>query len=75
MDDKEGRLAAALQAAESKGRRQDNTDYQREKKHSSSIQYKRRKLEKDVRDYTRKNDPIRSRDINRLGDKHGFYIS
>ena len=45
------------------------------KKNASSIQYKRRKLEKDVRDYTRENDPIRSRDIERLGIKHGFYIS
>ena len=46
-----------------------------EKKHSSSIQYKRRKLEKDVRHYTKLNDPIRSRDINAIGDKHGFHIN
>jgi hypothetical protein len=75
MDDNEGRLAAALQASESKGRRQDSADYQREKKHSSSIQYKRRKLEKDVRHYTKLNDPIRSRDIDAIGDKHGFHIN
>tara|TARA_R110000737_G_scaffold142491_1_gene173158 strand:+ start:325 stop:528 length:204 start_codon:yes stop_codon:yes gene_type:complete len=45
------------------------------KKQISSIQYKRRKLEKNVRDYTRENDPIRSRDIERLGIAAGFYIS
>lgn len=55
--------------------KKDDVDFQKEKKHISSIQYKRRKLEQDVRNYTRKNDPIRSRDIDAIGRKHGFYIS
>lgn len=55
--------------------KQDNVDIQKEKKHISSIQYKRRKLEKDVRNYSRKNEPIRSRDIDTIGIRHGFHIS
>ena len=75
MDDKHGRLAAALQAAKSEGSRQDNRVDQREKKKQSRQHYLRRKLDKDIRNYVKsrsKYQPVRSRDIDTIGRKHGF---
>lgn len=73
MDDKHGRLANALQAAKSKGRRYDDSDNERKKKKESSLHYKRRKLDKDVRKYAKHNNKINSEEIERIGRRHGFY--
>ena len=75
MEDKHGRLAAALQAAESERSRQDDRDNQREKKVRSRIMYQKRKLDKDVRKYTSNANPINSRAIGRIGRSHGFYVT
>lgn len=74
MDDKHGRLADALQAAKSKGRRYDDSDNERKKKKESSLHYKRRKLDKDVRKYIRCNNKFNSKEIDEIGRQHGFYI-
>lgn len=74
MDDKHGRLADALQAAKSKGRRYDDSDNERKKKKESSLHYKRRKLDKDVRKYIRSNNKFNSKQIDEIGRQHGFYI-
>jgi hypothetical protein len=74
MDDKHGRLADALQAAKSKGRRYDDSDNERKKKKESSLHYKRRKLDKDVRKYIRSNNKFNSKEIDEIGRQHGFYI-
>ena len=73
MDDKDGRLQAALQAAESERHVQDK-DHRREKKIKSRNMFRRRKLDKDVRNYTNNRTRINSRDIDRIGRKHGFHI-
>ena len=44
------------------------------KKKLASLHYKRRKLDKDVKEYTNRSRTINSRDIERLGRKHGFYL-
>ena len=74
MDDKHGRLADALQAAKSKGRRYDDSDNERKKKKESSLHYKRRQLDKDVRKYIRSNNKFNSKEIDEIGRQHGFYI-
>lgn len=74
MDDKHGRLADALQTAKSKGRRYDDSDNERKKKKESSLHYKRRKLDKDVRKYIRSNNKFNSKEIDEIGRQHGFYI-
>lgn len=63
-----------LQTAKSKRSRQDDSDNQRKKKKLAAIHYKRRKLEKDVRNYINNNKLIRSQDIEEIGRKHGFYF-
>lgn len=63
-----------LQAAKSEGRRYDDTEDQRKKKKIAALHYKRRKLEKNVKEHLKLNDPIRSRQIEAIGNKHGFYI-
>ncbi len=74
MDDKNGRLAAALQAAESEGRRQDDRDNARKKKIQAKLMFNRRKLDKDVREYTRDANPILFQSIERIGRSHKFYV-
>ena len=64
----------ALQAAKSKGSRPDNSTDQREAKKQATINYKRRKLDKDVKRYIKDNRVLRSRDIEAIGRQHGFYI-
>lgn len=63
-----------LQAAKSERRRQDDTDNQRKKKKLASLHYKRRKLEKDVRNYIKGNKRINSAELDRIGERHGFYF-
>ena len=63
-----------LQAAKSKGSRQDDPDNQRKKKKLAALHYKRRKLEKDVRKYIKNHKYISYRDIDELGRKNGFYF-
>ncbi len=75
MDDKDGRLAAALQASKQQRRRQDDRDHQIQKKVQSRLMYNRRKLDQDVRRYTNKAHRINSRVIDRIGIKHGFHIA
>jgi hypothetical protein len=63
-----------LQAAKSEGRGYDDTEDQRKKKKIAALHYKRRKLEKNVKEHIKLNDPIRSRQIEAIGNRHGFYI-
>lgn len=64
----------ALQTAKSKGGRQDDSDNQRKKKKLAALHYKRRKLEKDVRNYINNNKHINFRDIDEIGRRHGFFF-
>lgn len=64
----------ALQTAKSKGSRQDDSDNQRKKKKLAALHYKRRKLEKDVRNYINNNKHINFRDIDEIGRRHGFFF-
>ena len=63
-----------LQTAKSERSRSDDRIDQAAKKKLASLHYKRRKLDKDVKEYTNKSRTINSRDIERLGRKHGFYL-
>lgn len=63
-----------LQTAKSKGSRQDDSDNQRKKKKLAALHYKRRKLEKDVRNYINNNKHINFRDIDEIGRRHGFFF-
>ena len=49
-------------------------DKARENKVKSRVMYNRRKLDKDVREYTRSRRRICSRDIDAIGIKHKFII-
>lgn len=53
-------------------------DEAREEKIRSKImatqQYRRRKLDKDVRRYTKHTNPIRFRAIESIGDRHKFFV-
>ena len=44
------------------------------KRKQSSLHYKRRKLDKDVKAYIKGNTRYRSRDLERIGRNHGFHI-
>lgn len=63
-----------LQTAKSKGSRQDDSDNQRKKKKLAALHYKRRKLEKDVRNYINNNKHINFKDIDEIGRRHGFFF-
>ena len=63
-----------LQAAKSERSRSDDRIDQAAKKKLASLHYKRRKLDKDVKEYTNRSRTINSRDIERLGRKHGFFL-
>ena len=45
-----------------------------ENKKRATIMYRRRKLDKDVREYTKENTKINSRDIDGIGRSHGFHF-
>ena len=64
----------SLRAAKQEGDRQDDRDNSREAKVKSRLMYQRRKLDKDVREYTNKSRRINSRDIERIGRRHGYFI-
>ena len=57
-----------------KNDRQDDPDNFREKKVKARLMYRKRKLEKDVKNYIRESYCLRSRDIERIGRRHGFHI-
>ena len=63
----------ALQTTKSKGSGLDNSNDKEQQKKQAHIMYKRRKLEKDVKQYI-KHDRITSEAIERIGRQHGFYI-
>lgn len=46
-----------------------------EAKHKATVQYRRRKLDKDVREYTKSARGINSRRIDEIGRKHGFMVN
>lgn len=71
MDDKHGRLAAALQAAESEGRRSYDTDNKRKKKKQSQIMYKRRKIEKEIKKLMKRN-PIKYKEVLEIHERYGI---
>ena len=45
-----------------------------ENKKRATIMYRRRKLDKDVREYTKQNTKINSGDIDGIGRSHGFHF-
>ncbi len=63
-----------LQTAKSERSRQDDSDNQRKKKKLAALHYKRRKLEKDVRNYINNNKHINFKDIDEIGRRHGFFF-
>lgn len=65
---------SALHAAKQEGDRSDDIPDLREQKKKSTIMYKRRKLNKDVKKYTDNAHPINSRMLDGIGERHGFYI-
>lgn len=71
MDDKHGRLAAALQAAESEGRRSHDTDNKRKKKKQAQIMYKRRKIEKEIKKLMKRN-PIKYKEVLEIHERYGI---
>ena len=71
MDDKHGRLAAALQAAKSEGRRSNDTDNKRKKKKQAQIMYKRRKIEKEIKKLMKKN-PIKYKEVLEIHERYGI---
>ena len=64
----------ALQALQSKGSRSDDPDNQREQKVRSRLMYKKRKLDKDIKRYTKNRDVIKFTDIIAIQDKHGIRV-
>ena len=75
MDDKDGRLKDLLHAQEPERRRQDDSDNIRKKKKQATIMYRRRKLDKDIKWYTKYTRIIKSKRIDKIGNRHGFYIT
>ena len=64
----------SLRTAKQKGDRQDDRTDPRWQKKQSTLMYKRRKLDKDVKRYTNNANPINSRALDRIGTSHGFHI-
>ena len=64
----------ALHAAKQERDRQDDRIDFAKKKKQSRWMYRKRKLDKDVRKYTNNARRINSRDIDRIGRSHGFYV-
>ena len=64
----------ALQAAKPKGGGQDNPIDIREQKKRSTIMYRKRKLDKEVKQYVSRSKIIRANEIEAIGRRHGFYI-
>ena len=63
----------ALQTAESKRSRSDDSVNKEQQKKKSRLMYNRRKLERDVKRYI-KGEIIKGSEIDRIGRQYGFYI-
>lgn len=63
----------ALQTTKSEGSGLDNSNDKEQQKKQARIMYRRRKLEKDIKQYI-KNGKISSSEIERIGRRHEFYI-
>ena len=62
----------ALQAAKSEGGGSNDTVDPREQKKRSRVMYKKRKLDKEVKNYVKNRYRINSKDIDTIGRRHGF---
>ena len=66
----------ALQAAKPEGSGQDGDFDQREQKKKSRLMYTRRVLEKDIKQYIKKETGgIKYKEIDRIARGHGFYVT
>ena len=66
----------ALQAAKPEGSRPDDDADQREQKKKARLMYTRRVLERDIKQYTKKEKGgIKYREIDRIARGHGFYTT
>ena len=64
-----------LHAEKQKRNRQNDSIDPRQKKKNATLMYNKRKLDKDVRNYTDNARRINSRDIDAIGRHYGFHIS
>lgn len=64
-----------LRSAQQEGNRQDDKLDLAEKKRRSTWMYRKRKLDKDVRQYYTNTRRIESSEIERIGRRHKFYIT
>ena len=51
--------------------KEDSLDIARKKK-QSTVMYKKRKLDKDIKKYIKNNDPIKYKEIERIQQAHGI---
>ena len=66
----------ALQAAKPEGSRPDDDADQREQKKKARLMYTRRVLERDIKQYTKKEKGgIKYREIDSIARGHGFYTT
>lgn len=66
----------ALQTAKPEGSRPDDDADQREQKKKARLMYTRRVLERDIKQYTKKEKGgIKYREIDRIARGHGFYTT
>ena len=66
----------ALQAAKPEGSRPDGDADQREQKKKSRLMYTRRVLERDIKQYIKKQEGgIKYTEIDRIAGRHGFYTT
>ena len=61
-----------LRAKKQEGDRQDDRDNLARKKKQSTVMYKKRKLDKDIKKYIKDNDPIKYKEIERIQQAHGI---
>ena len=64
----------ALQALKSEGGGSDDTVNLREQKKRSRIMYKKRKLDKDIKNYIKNTTVIKYKTIDGIAKGHGFYF-
>ena len=64
----------ALQALKSEGSRSNDPIDPREQKKRSRMMYRKRKLDKDIKNYINNTTVIKSSTIDRIGQGHGFYF-
>ena len=63
---------SALRSAQQEGNRQDDKLDIARKKKQSTVMYKKRKLDKDIKRYIKDNDPIKYKEIERIQKTHGI---